>query len=378
MSRLPAKFIYTYLSYSRQSSSAGFTLTEVLISAVIAVIAILGSLTIATQMVEADRKDFGRTEVQRDMSQALDYMSTELREAIYVYEGECLNGPISATSCLRRNAASLPSLAATLGLPLTGATAVTPVLAFWKLEQVPYVDNPSTAAQNLPTANCSTLTPMAKIGECTALKLARNAYTLVVYAVRQNSQGPWRGPTQIVRYQLRQYNSDSLFTLALNFDILDSTGRDISPPTAPFVNWICATGGAPCAAPSPNVLVDFVDNDAVVPAINTANQPAGFCPPNFIDTSAGAVDCTTAAASPYSISPLKPLANTGFYAFIRRPALDTNKGNDSKDFRQDVVVYLRGNAAQRAGANAGNRYAQNLIPLQAQTQVRSAWERTPP
>ncbi len=302
-------------------------MTELLVATFIGLIATMGLLSLFNQLLGESRRDFARSETQREMAQALDYISAELREAVYVYEGECLgiSGQASA-GCAGRST----NLASSVALP----SSTMPVLAFWKLEPVPY-----NGDQKLPV-DCTKLASDRQ-ADCQSLKIARNAYTLVIYALvrNSNSSGLWQGPARIVRYQLRKYKTVTKDALTRAYDG--------DPSADNFRSWTCRLNDAPCnSVPHSDTLVDYLD-------FGTTNNSQA-CPVS------------------YSRVPSKPLS-TSFYACVRRPATEGNL-----DFRQDIIVFLRGNAMARAGFASSSRSSGYLPSLQTQVQARSVFRRVPP
>ncbi len=332
---------FTKIFRRRQRQSAGFTLIELLVSVAIGWIVISGLLYFIVQMLETNQKEFALAQTQVEMDDALSYIKTELEDAAYVYEGDCLTGRGTAG-----NSDYCSGLANWIAFP----AGVTPVLAFWKLEQLPYREDPS-AAQDLPAiAACGTN------GQCINTLLMRNSYTLVVYSLStQNASNIWNSNlARITRYELRQFDPDALAT-AVSSNPQRTTQGWVNPTTdASFGSWprkndgTLSSGATAPAGFSDVVLVDLVDF-----SVNN-NSPA--CP------------------SGYNISPPNALniakngsAINSFYACVGAPS----PGNG-----QDVIVYLRGNAKERAGGKGNTASYTPLI--QTRVQTRAVFQRKPP
>ncbi|MBD1940486.1 prepilin-type N-terminal cleavage/methylation domain-containing protein [Microcoleus sp. FACHB-68] len=337
------------LIFLPQRKPAGFTLMELLVVVAIGWIIISALMYFVVQLTQTDRREFALSQTQQEMSQALDYMSSELKEAAYVYEGECLgSNPGRAVN----TPTYCPGLANVLPF---AANRVTPILAFWKVEPVPYVEDSGTtpAADKMPDATqCSALA--AKQSECTSLLISRSTYTLIVYGLTtDNTQGTWDGPARITRYELRQYANLSTLETTPGYRKPTETGSSFSA-------WPRNKDGtSPAGYTNPRdfnnsnnpVLVDLVDFRA-----ESGNQWKN-CPAN------------------YSLTPpdsLNTSNNSSFYACVKTPT-DIN-GNSQL---QDVVVNLRGNAVKRAGATLYNN-ASFLPKVQTQVQIRSVFNLTPP
>lgn len=325
--------------FRHQRKSAGFTLIELLISVAIGWIVISGLIYFVVQLLRTDQQEFARTETEREMSIALDYITSELKEAVYVYEGECLGtNPGRAVN----TANYCPGLSTVIDFG-----QAKPVLAFWKLEPVPYVENPS-GTEDLPE-DCNAFSDSIEVNPnkstCQALLISRNSYTLVVYSLRtDNPSGEtWEGPGRLVRYELRQYRN--LSTLEQTPGYCDPA-QLVSPTSWPKDKKGEAPKGCGSKpAYSEQVLVDLVDN---------TTTPAASC---------------SSLGSDYSSS--IPDSMTSFYACVKRP-LDAS-GNVQL---QDIFLSLRGNAIKRAGASLYTDPSFTPI-VQAQVKIRSALNREP-
>ncbi|MEN9217088.1 MAG: hypothetical protein Q6K90_07180, partial [Gloeomargarita sp. HHBFW_bins_162] len=118
MHKLTQRLLLYLLKTRRQ---AGFTIAELVIGAAIGAALITGMMYLVVEMTRLERTQTARGETEREMAQALDYMAAELREAVLVYDRNCLGetGTGGGAAC--------PNLNPGLGT----------VLAFWKREAVP-------------------------------------------------------------------------------------------------------------------------------------------------------------------------------------------------------------------------------------------------
>ncbi|HEY9809911.1 MAG TPA: prepilin-type N-terminal cleavage/methylation domain-containing protein [Halomicronema sp.] len=352
----------------------GFTLIELLVSIIISAGVIMLILSFIVQMSETDRRELALTQTQRDMSFALDYMSNELKEAVYVYDEECLGttgrGTPNRAEDLTANP-PVPSYCPGLQNHLQFPAEVAPVLAFWKIESVPYVADPS-GTENLPQT-C----PQGREQECNALLLNRSSYTFVMYGIRADrptgSGNPtWIGPGRIVRYELRQYQTVSTLTPTAGY--VDPTNSGIT-----FSSWprVYQTGAAPTGLTPPEnyaqkeqVLVDLVDI-GILPKERTEPITTNSCP--------NPTDYTL--SKPQVLDEKGTLKdNSSFYTCIRK----AQSGQS-----QDVFISIRGNALKRAGmpeslntTTTGNdpnssRNSAYLPGVSAQVQTRGVFNRNP-
>ena len=118
MTKKKSKFKFFFdclLNISQQKSNQGFTLTELLIAVFMSAIVISTLLTAMVQILQADRRETQKTQVQQQTQSALNYIAQDLKQAVYVYD----------TSEI---AQYIPDL--------SGQNA-TPVLVFWKTEAIP-------------------------------------------------------------------------------------------------------------------------------------------------------------------------------------------------------------------------------------------------
>lgn len=320
------------LALSKQKSS-GFTLIELLVSIAIGWLVISALLILVVSLTRTDQQEFARTETEREMSIALDYIKSELQEAVYVYEGECINGrndPDDSKDC--------PGLTNYITFP----SGVNPILAFWKLEQLPY-------SQEDPfNANCSTN------DVCKNLQLYRQSYTLVVYSLRTQSPNSniWEGPAQLTRYQLREYTR--LNQVPPQRVVTDWR----NPQTSDFIHWPCDKDGLNCGGRistysegnnnrNADVLIDLVDVGDEI-AFSDLNP-----------TQSGVQPCLPDYSASYSSTGGQP--NTSFYACVRTP---------NTAFSQDIIISLRGNAIKRAGNSGGSSLPSYFPTVQTQVKTR--------
>lgn len=310
----------TYLAHLRQKKTAGFTLMELLMAIVVGSIVMYAMMTLVLSLLGTEKQETAKSQIQQEMSLAIDYIASEIQEAVYIYPGDCLDGTTGGTN------ECTDLLTPT---QITFPQGIQPILAFWKLEPVsyPYTDD------NLPP-NCSNSLAADKAADCNDLKTKGHTYTLVVYSLRQNDAEPWEGPAQITRYRLRKYK-----TLA---SLETTPGFTNDPSPANFGQWT-ASGAIQTALQDHPVLVDSVDN---------LNQPPlANCPAD------------------YTRSPISANSSSSFYACVRNPGAGT---------MQDAIVFLRGNAVRRGGQPVGSRNPAYLPSLQRQVQARSVFQRTPP
>jgi prepilin-type N-terminal cleavage/methylation domain-containing protein len=304
---------------SRTNQSKGFTLLELLVVTIIAGGIVSGLMYIVVDLMKVDQREASKNETQREMQLSLDYISTELRDAVYVYDGATI-GVDTVNAPPRRNGQSLLDF---LPPALTASNNV-PVIAFWKQEPFPPAIKAACAAGNdLGSTNCAN----------------GSSYALIVYSLNQDnpSTSVWKGKARISRYALTEFNALGARTPGYVNPAASNNNFESWPYGADatgLVNLQAAAGGRPGNAVQPSVLTDFVDNTAVLP--NNAGQ-VGVCPN---DPSTPIADYTI--TPPATVLSASGMANIrSFYACVStRPAL----GN-----AQDVILYVRGNVFGRPG-----------------------------
>jgi hypothetical protein len=324
-----------YLWRARRLARAGFTIAELVIGATIGVILLTGMMYLVVEMTRVERTQTARGETEREMAQALDYIAAELREAVLVYDRECLGGNGSG------NGVTCPGLR----LPINT------VLAFWKREPVPdsnFLANVDGTDDQEKIDRYARDNACVTNRDCNAvMNYVRTQYTLVVYVLCPNPNperpGPYcsfetdtepRGPARIVRGYFRQYvwgeRASDFENRLENLDPLEN-------PTWPagIPSWGARNADS-------QILISNVDWEP--PRVNV-NCPAGY------------------------VSTTGVRQNTGFRSFFA--CVRERSGVAETGFVQDVYVYLRGNAADRAGLREIESSGTNIYRPAVETYVRT-------
>lgn len=303
---------------------AGFTLIELLLAMAIGSIAISLILALITNLLQTDQQESVRNTTQSEMQMALDYISQDMREATYVYDGDCIQGRADDPATTANE--YCPGIVNNITIPANSV----PILAFWKLDPLP----PECQIAANQTADL-----------CGSFLLAGRTPTLVVYFLTryQSSDAPqWRGQARITRYELDQFTVSN-GNLATTPGYVNPNSNGTSYRTWPtrqvngtWTNDLQAS--LPALTPSnPMVLVDFVDA-----GINGSDPFP--CDAQY-------------TASPRTSTNAQIAAVKSFYACVR------NTANQQSGLNQDVLIYLKGNPGDRQG-NYDNRFFPTL-----QTQV---------
>jgi prepilin-type N-terminal cleavage/methylation domain-containing protein len=322
----------------------GFTLLELLVAMLIGSIITFIMLAGVTNLMGTNQKEGARSDTQRDAQAAIDYMSRDLREAIYVYDGKCISDATANNNRVELVPAPSPDQPPTycsallnfLPASLKAANQL-PVLAFWRVDPLPEPLKVTcrTNAKTWVDPKTATAAPIFAKMPCAS----QTTYTLVVYSLDWSNPGNiWRGRARLKRYQLPQYEYSAAAGVGT-----DTTAGWASPldKEIGFPQWPLRTpaaGGPPVTAqvtaPSGSdnaVLIDFMD-DAKFGGADTASCPT---------------DSTgTLSAPKFEVSPTTTLA-TGERA--RRSIYACVRGGAGSGLNQEVIIRLQANAAGRPG-----------------------------
>ncbi|MBD3883781.1 type II secretion system protein [Phormidium tenue FACHB-886] len=318
---------------SRQASSKGFTLLELLVVMLIASSIIAGLMYIVVELMGTDQRESSRSETQREMQMALDYMSTELREAVFVYSAANLECAGPAGNCQPL----------TNYLPTSLSNNSVPILAFWKQEPFP-----NQVPAGSVRARCFGATSTAPPGvSC----LTGHSYALVVYSLSKNNSNIWSARNaRITRYILKQFNSDGNLTPGyVNPGAYTNTPFSTWPI---FKNDVGVDTNFQTERPDgpPVTLVDFVDAQ---PQPRAAGSGGGVSE-EYACPNANPTDPTSYT---YALTPsLRTLESAGFakvrsfYACVSiTPGLPVAQQIVNPSENQEIILHLQGNANGRPG-----------------------------
>lgn len=302
----------------------GFTLLELLVAVLIGGIITSGLLFLVVELLRVDLREETLTQVQQDMRRALDYINSDLSEAVYVYAD-----PEPVTNQLT----DLP-------------TDAEPIVAFWRFD-------PLSAQDIVDLGDCST--KGAKEEECDTLKVRQAYYTLVVY-LHQSNNDPndiWEGQARIIRYSLPKYvgNVANLNPRSGYADpTLPIAGSDPERFNS-FQDWEKGSGDTEGLKPT---LVDFV------------------ALPNSVDNNCD-VDKNGVPDQPDLSQPF-PATSDSFYVCTRSGATATA----TVQTNQSVIIYLRGDAeAGSAAVNSSVSENSRFPTLETEVFIRGVLEKLP-
>ena len=369
-----------------RSDRNGFTLLELLISMVISSIVVSSLLALVVNLLQTNQRDASRSDTQRDMQMAMDYIVSDVREAAYVYgvtQPTNADGTLgNKESCLqlyndaldRGRNSRCTGLLGFLPRFLTSPNNI-PVLAFWKPEPLPSSMRSSCRAN---AQNVGRL--LGEAGFNANLNavpcVSQRMYTLVVYSLNTEPAGgfSWKGKARITRYQLPNCIEGVVVAPnAVNPGWAAPIAKDKRPLTWPVGDTGVATSvnvQVPGIVPNPTlnfVLTDFVDfkaDAASTTYIPTSNTFGGHCPNGF--------------DSPNGFSGAR--FNSAFYVCVRSGSLTAAAGANAataaaiqaaaaagQGLNPEVHIVLRGNAAGRGGIPL----LTGEVPFQMETRVLS-------
>ena len=299
----------------------GFTLIELLVAMILAFLVIGPLLAFMLNILETDRREQAKSLSEQEVQAALDYITQDLAQAVYIYDANGLTQASTsdpATSGIKNQIP--PGSGAVANCP-SDATC-TPVLFFWKREFLPDV---------VPVKNSSGAT----IGLDDTY-----VYSLVGYYLVRDNNPLWSQAARITRFQIQDgvrnpTNPGSPTSPNYIAGQEPSAGFQIFDLSLPGSNlqekmnrWKKSSTGYNIGA---TVLVDYIDQTT------GANAISPTCPTGFSQT--------------------PPNVAGGFYACVA-PS------------RSSAQVFIRGNALARMGRNSTYSSAQAIYFPTSSIQVQ--------
>jgi len=330
----------------RVYQSAGFTLIELLVSLVVASIFLLATAMIVIETMRLDREETGRTQVQAELTQAMQFIQQDLAEALYIYnDAEQPNGD------------GTPDLIQRLYTPgwIRRPDGAIPVVAFWRLNPIPRdcYQGPPTL-QQIREGRVTLKERPTSISEADwdNIRNRRNIYTLVVYYLRRNYNNagnpdgniPWEGNARIARFELQPFDDEC--TQRSSF-----FREDPDPFQAGFLAWPRNPDGqTPIATSSAGPrLVTLVSN--IFSSRQGSPQVAPNCPQGY---AFGGGRPNGVAFAGLGVNQ----NDVGFHVCVRRSA--------AASLPQDVIVTITATAMERANPGLFRRYIQDATSVDAE------------
>ncbi|MFZ4638915.1 MAG: PilW family protein [Nodosilinea sp.] len=327
------------LIYRGCHKASGFTLIELLVTLIVGSLILAGLLYLVVQLLQINRREEVLTRTQQDMKRALDYITRDVREAVYVYP----------KPSVVLDPAKNPNQTDTLLAQLTGSLPAnaTPILAFWRFDPVDITQ--------VPAALCADTNPNS--AECNSLKVRQGTYSLVLYLQQNNTASDiWGGKSRILRYELSKYKN--LATLEQNKGYSDPSGTCNS-----FRNWSKPPGRDP-AKPCDSTNITTQPASTVAVLTDYVNLPdtlttQNLCPNGYEQT---------------------PTAPASFYTCVSSGTTTAADGTTNAA-NQVVKVFLQGSIYERDNQISPLGFltrASSLPTLEADILVRGILDKQPP
>jgi prepilin-type N-terminal cleavage/methylation domain-containing protein len=300
----------------------GFTLIEILVAMILAVLVITPLLGVMINILDTDRKEQAKTTTEQEIQTALDFIAQELQQAIYIYDAKGIKAIKNE-------------------LPYPNETDKVPVLVFWKRQfESEAID--------------------VKVGGTSKGKNDSYVYSLVIYYLMKNTGKTWSNQFRITRIEIK----DGVRDLD-NPTKADGKPNYITSPTPGFQLFdISKTSGTleekmnawkkdstqnyETNTKTPPTLIDYIDKNN-----NTELQPIDCKTvfPNRVITSSKAAALRVPAFDEPSngYSTLTEFNNGSFYACV-----DADADSD----KITAKIFIRGNALARIEEN-NNTYSAN-------------------
>lgn len=303
-------------------SISGFTLTELLVAMVMTFLILTPLLTFVVDMVNTDRKEQLKANTEQEIQSAVDFISQDLSQAVYIYDNAGINAILADNFIPSKTVERVP------------------ILVFWKRRllrnSLPVIDTtePKDCTPNVPAGN---------VNECNDTYVS----SLVAYYQIKNEFSPiWCQPAsgaadcpaRIVRYEIQDGVRDpNATTASTDYPYYESSKTNSNQKKNPAFNQ-----NFDLSKPLENVTM----GETIVSANTTAQVLVNNIDQSTANVVPAPIDCKTtlgitdpAAPAPAIESLISDGATNSFYACV-----DTS--------RNIARVYLRGNAMRRVYNNA--------------------------
>ncbi len=297
----PIQFLLSkYIKKPKVIRDAGFTMTELLVASVMAVLVITPILGFMVNLLNTDRQEQAKASSEQEIQLAMDYIARDLQQAVYIYDE-----------------AGIDAIKAQL--PSPNATDRVPVLVFWKREFLEDAITVKNTTTNLDEQDDTFV------------------YSLVAYYLIKDSNTTWSNAARIARWQIRDGVQASSGVTCTGYDGKYVSGYCPSSGYAPFS--LEGVGTIEQKMNSWTRLSSYQDENNVT---QNVSLPSSVVLTDYIDQTTttngapAAISCPTGTSkvTPASFNTRDTGKMTSFYACIDRD--DTT-----------AQVFLRGNALAR-------------------------------
>lgn len=284
---------------TRKNRDHGFTLAELLIGLVMAFLVLTPLFGLMISIMNTDEKEQAKTTSEQELQTAIDFITRDLQQAVYIYDSQGVTNNYSATAANSGIRDSLPTVAGGV-----------PILVFWKQEVVSNV---------IPT---------------TGPNDDASVYSLVAYYLINSPSTIWSNTARIARWQIKDgvrspsdtsgVTCNPSYNTSIKFVDADNCP---SPGFKPFDLDMNQWQRSGSFTNDPQVLVDFIDQ--------TPRDQTNV--PNITPS------CANANQSSVTITPISSATMTSFYACVSNYADPTNQGQ----VISTAQIFIRGNALAR-------------------------------
>lgn len=293
---------------TRKNRDHGFTLVELLIGLVMAFLVLTPLFGLMISIMNTDEKEQAKTTSEQELQTAIDFITRDLQQAVYIYDSQGVTNNYSATAANSGIRDSLPTVAGGV-----------PILVFWKQEVVSNV---------IPT---------------TGPNDDASVYSLVAYYLINSPSTIWSNTARIARWQIKDgvrspsdtsgvtcnpsYNTSIKFVDADNCPSPGFQPFNLDISTGDLIQKMNQWQRSGSFTNDPQVLVDFIDQ--------TPRDQTNV--PNITPS------CANANQSSVTITPISSTTMTSFYACVSNYADPTNQGQ----VISTAQIFIRGNALAR-------------------------------
>jgi len=236
--------------FRRSRGMDGFTLLELLVSLIMASIIISTLLGFLVSLLDTDRKEQAKVESQEEIQSALNYISDDLQQSVYIYDADGL---------YLTNSSLTPAGVRIIDQIPNGTISgqdLTPVLVFWKRKPLGGTST-VTSSGGTPDVQVRCLPFLGTVTPCVGPDTF--VYSLVAYyLVKDATPNGWSNSARIARWEI----SDG-------------------------VTWSCFDGKFPIDPITPSVCgnTNYKQREDADPAVSTTIDSAYYVKypdPNFL------------------------------------------------------------------------------------------------
>jgi len=307
----------------------GMTLVELLVGSIMAFLIITPMLAFVVDMLNTDRREQVKSNTEQDLQAAVDFISQDLSQAIYIYDNEAINNPD-------------PSKSIKLNLPDNENLNRIPILVFWKRQRLKDAIPIKTNVAQIKPIQCNDSDENRE--QCNDT----DVLSLVAYYQFKETdpKSIWcqpsgdTCPTRIARYEIsdgvrnpdatdltKPYYEDSETIPSQRKDAAFNQNFDFNKPTDKVT--VDKLKDPTSGATKPEVLVNYIDHTAPKQTLSPT-------------------ECQTALGNPKDPKTEQPLTETALKVTDSTSPNPTNSFYACVDTEKNIArVTIRGNSLRR-------------------------------